>query len=184
MLFTKSFGALAATLLTSVSAMTAPEVVSNLNTITSQSQQLQGPANSINLLSGPLFLIGQGPFPQIVIGFTQIINTVTSDIQAMQGVQPFTVESDEESILMAFTTFVEVHQELLQIIIGKAGILNDLPLVGPPVAQVLRSLESVVDTIAFGLIDLVPDVAAPFTDQKNSLDVVIEQAINAYTPAV
>lgn len=29
--------------------------------------------------------------------------------------------------------------------IGKAGILNDLPLVGPPVAQVLRSLESVVD---------------------------------------
>jgi hypothetical protein len=63
MLFTKSFGALAATLLTSVSAMTAQEVVSNLNTITSQSQQLQGPANSINLLSGPLFLIGQGPFP-------------------------------------------------------------------------------------------------------------------------
>ena len=29
--------------------------------------------------------------------------------------------------------------------IGKAGILNDLPLVGPPVAQVLRSLEAVVD---------------------------------------
>ena len=63
MLFTKSFGAVAATLLASVSAMTAPEVVSNLNTITSESQQLQGPANSINLLSGPLFLIGQGPFP-------------------------------------------------------------------------------------------------------------------------
>ena len=41
---------------------------------------------------------------QIVVGFTQIINTVTSDIQAMQGVQPFTVQSDEESILNAFTT--------------------------------------------------------------------------------
>lgn len=163
--------------------MTAPEVVANINIITGQSQALQTPANQINLLSGPLFLIGLGPFPQIVVGFTQIVNTVSSDISAMQGTQPFSVLSDEQSILDAFTTFVQVHQELLNILIGKAGLLNDLPLVGPPVAQVLRSLEAVVDTIAFNLIDLVPDVAAPFTQQKNSLDVTIALAITTYTPA-
>lgn len=68
MLFTKSFVALTATLLTSVCAqMTAPQIVSNINIITGQSQALQAPANSINLLSGPLFLIGQGPFP---VGFS------------------------------------------------------------------------------------------------------------------
>ncbi|KAE9365475.1 hypothetical protein N431DRAFT_353383 [Stipitochalara longipes BDJ] len=183
--FTKAFAAITATFLTSVYAqMTAPQVVGNINVITGQSQALQAPANSINILSGPLFLIGLGPFPQIVVGFTQIVSTVTSDINAMAGVQPFSVLSDEQSILDAFTTFVEVHQELLNILIGKAGILNDLPLVGPPVAQVLRSLEAVVDTIAFGLIDLVPDVAAPFTNQKNSLDVTIGKAITAYTPIV
>lgn len=44
-------------------ALTAPQIVENINIITSLSQNLQGPANSINLLSGPLFLIGQGPFP-------------------------------------------------------------------------------------------------------------------------
>jgi len=183
--FTKSFVAITATLLTSVYAqMTAPEIVANINIITGQSQALQSPANSINLLSGPLFLIGQGPFPQIVVGFSQIVTTVTNDIQAMAGTPPFSVRSDEQSILDAFTTFVEVHQELLNILIGKSGILNDLPLVGPPVAQVLRSLEAVVDTIAFNLIDMVPDVAAPFTSQKNSLDVTIGQAITAYTPAI
>ncbi|PMD12183.1 UVI-1 protein [Hyaloscypha hepaticicola] len=182
--FTAGFVSITAALLTTVGAMTAPEVVANINIITGQSQALQAPANSINLLSGPLFLIGQGPFPQIVVGFSQIITTVTDDIQAMQGQQPFSVMSDEQSILDAFTTFVEVHQELLNILIGKAGILNDLPLVGPPVAQVLRSLEGVVDTIAFGLIAAVPDVSAPFTTQKNALDVTIGQAIAAYTPAV
>jgi len=44
-------------------AMTAQQVVDNINTITSMSQNLQGPANQINILSGALFLIGQGPFP-------------------------------------------------------------------------------------------------------------------------
>jgi hypothetical protein len=100
--FTKAFVAATATLLTSVYAqMTAPQIVSNINIITGQSQALQGPANSINLLSGPLFLIGQGPFPvsishfqhhprnfqltqqQIVVGFSEIVTTVTNDIQAM-----------------------------------------------------------------------------------------------------
>jgi hypothetical protein len=61
--FTAGFVAVTATLLTSVCAMTAPQVVANINIITGQSQALQAPANSINLLSGPLFLIGQGPFP-------------------------------------------------------------------------------------------------------------------------
>jgi hypothetical protein len=43
--------------------LTATQVVNNLNKITTLSQNLQSPANSINILSGPLFLIGQGPFP-------------------------------------------------------------------------------------------------------------------------
>jgi hypothetical protein len=64
MYFTKALVAITATLLTSVYAgMTAPQVVDNINIITGQSQALQAPANSINSLSGPLFLIGQGPFP-------------------------------------------------------------------------------------------------------------------------
>jgi hypothetical protein len=47
--------------------------------------------------------------------------------------------------LIAIYQFVEVHQALLNILIGKAGVLNDLPLIGPPMAQALRSVEAVVD---------------------------------------
>jgi hypothetical protein len=61
--FTKIFTASAALLISTAMSMTAPQIVANINIITGQSQALQAPANSINLLSGPLFLIGQGPFP-------------------------------------------------------------------------------------------------------------------------
>jgi len=64
--FTKIIAAVAsAAVFTSVASarMTAPEIVSNINIITGMSQSLQAPASSINTLSGPLFLIGQGPFP-------------------------------------------------------------------------------------------------------------------------
>lgn len=66
MQFTKIIAAVAsAAVFTSVASarMTAPEIVSNINIITGMSQSLQAPASSINTLSGPLFLIGQGPFP-------------------------------------------------------------------------------------------------------------------------
>jgi hypothetical protein len=46
-----------------VSALTPAEVVTNIQILTTKSQQLQGPANSITIVNGPLIIIGQGPFP-------------------------------------------------------------------------------------------------------------------------
>ena len=43
--------------------LTAPAVVTNINIVTQKSQDLQTPANQINVLSPALFLVGQGPFP-------------------------------------------------------------------------------------------------------------------------
>ncbi len=84
-----------------------------------------------------------------------------------QATKPFTVKSDEDSILATFTTvnytmlptqsnltisnrrlgtqFVRVHQELLNIMIGKSNLLDQIPFIGGPIASVLRSIESVVD---------------------------------------
>jgi len=46
-----------------VLALTAQEIVGNINELTTLSQALQAPAQSITILNGPLILIGQGPFP-------------------------------------------------------------------------------------------------------------------------
>ncbi len=53
-----------------------------------------------------------------------------------------------------------VFQALLNILIGKAGILEQVPLVGGPVAAVLRSVEAIIDvSLPF----------TPFVDQQMTL---------------
>lgn len=48
---------------TVLGATTPAQTVANIRTLTTKSQALQGPASSINILNGPLIVIGQGPFP-------------------------------------------------------------------------------------------------------------------------
>jgi hypothetical protein len=76
--------------------------------------------------------------------------------------------------------FVVVHQELLKILIGKSGLLEGIFL--GPVAAVLRTLESVVDTLAFGIIDSAPVCEATATTDKSNLDDTLGKAVCAYTP--
>ena len=76
--------------------------------------------------------------------------------------------------------FVTVHQQLLATIIGKHGLLSLTPFT-QPVAQVLRVLEGGVDTLAFGIIDSVPTCAQDATQNKNSLDRTLEDAVNEYS---
>jgi len=161
------------------------DVVDALNTLTTKSQSCQGPANQINIINVALAVTGQGPIPQVIVRLTDIITTVGSTIGSLAGTQPFTVKADEDAIITALTTFVQVHQALLNILIGKAGLVpNLLPFVGPPLAAVLRNLESVVDTFAFELIDLVPDNGTDATKQKDSLDVTISGAIDAWSGSI
>jgi hypothetical protein len=45
--------------------------------------------------------------------------------------------------------FITVHQELLSILTGKAGLFSDIPFIGAPVAQALRQIEDVVDVSTY-----------------------------------
>jgi len=73
-----------------------------------------------------------------------------------------------------------VHQELLKTIIGKHGLLSLTPFT-QPIAAVLRTLEGVVDTLAFGIIDSVPTCAQDATQNKNSLDSTLSDAQDTYS---
>lgn len=73
-----------------------------------------------------------------------------------------------------------MHQELLKIVIGKSGLLEGIFL--GPVAAVLRSLEGVIDTLSFGVIDSAPVCEAAATTDKSHLDDILGKAVCAYTP--
>ncbi|MCJ1405610.1 hypothetical protein MMC11_008838 [Xylographa trunciseda] len=165
--------------------LVSTDVCTAIDVLTAKSQSCQGPANQINIVNVALAVSGFGPIPVVIARLTDIVTTAGTIISQLSGTQPFSVKSDEDAIVKSLTTFVQVHQALLNILIGKAGLVpNLIPFVGPPLAQVLRQLESVVDTIAFELIDLVPDDATDATNQKDSLDVTITNAINSWNGGI
>jgi hypothetical protein len=106
--------------------------------------------------------IGRGPFPEIITGFVDIVSTATTAISQMDGMAPVAAGAGSDKIYDAFREvrfpthfantanitfqqFVRVHQALLNILIGKAGLFETVPYIGQPLAQVLRQVEGVVD---------------------------------------
>jgi hypothetical protein len=85
-----------------LAALSPAQVVSNIKMLTQKSQALQAPAQSITIINGPLIIIGQGPFPQLIVGFTDIVSTVTTSIAQMQGSAPVTKAADATAIYDAF----------------------------------------------------------------------------------
>ncbi|GAW15451.1 hypothetical protein ANO14919_048600 [Xylariales sp. No.14919] len=180
MLFTKIFAAGVAMAATAMGALSPQQIADGLKAVTKLSQDLQQPAQSITIVNAPLIVIGQGPFPGIIAGFTQIVTTATVTISQLDGTGPVTNTADADLIFNAFRGFVRVHQELLNILIGKAGILTKVPIIGQPVATVLRQVEGVVDTIAITLIDLVESRAKDLTSEANNLGGTLDLAIQEY----
>jgi len=95
---------------------------------------------------------------------------------------PLTTDADATAVANAFRSFIRVHQVLLNILIGKAGLFQTVPFIGAPVAAVLRQVENVVDTIAFGLIDIIqpPTQRNQVSSDANSLSGSIDTAIGKY----
>ncbi|KAI0816157.1 hypothetical protein GGR55DRAFT_222086 [Xylaria sp. FL0064] len=174
-------------------ALTPQQIADGINLVTQKSQALQAPAQSITILNAPLVAIGQGPLAQIVTGFTDIVSTANTLISQLPGTQPIQKRGEPEHprdlsargpdadlVFQAFRQFVAVHQALLNILIGKAGLLEKIPVVGEPVATALRAVEGVVDTIAIDLIDLLQAHAPDVTSDANSLDNTLQLAISKY----
>jgi hypothetical protein len=73
----------------------------------------------------------------IVITSTKLTAEITADTTTYKG-------SEATAIAGAFNSFVKALHSLLSILIGKASFLNQVPLIGPPVAAILKSIEGVV----------------------------------------
>ncbi|KAI0407190.1 hypothetical protein F4802DRAFT_595416 [Xylaria palmicola] len=192
MLFSKIFTGVAMAA-TAMAAATPQQIADGIKSITQKSQALQAPAQSITILNAPLIIIGQGPFPQLITGFTDIVSTAAALAAQLPGTEPVQRRGEKEHardlsprgpdadlIFNAFREFVRVHQALLNILIGKAGLLAKIPIIGQPVATVLRQVENVVDTIAISLINLVQARANDLTSEANSLGNTLDLTISKY----
>ncbi|RWA14324.1 hypothetical protein EKO27_g816 [Xylaria grammica] len=193
--FSKIFAGLAMAS-SAMAALSPQQIADGIKSITTKSQALQAPAQSITILNAPLIAIGQGPFPTLIAGFQDIVSTGNTLIAQLAGTGPITKRDEKEHardlsprgpdadlVFGAFREhlqFVAVHQALLNILIGKAGLLEKIPIIGQPVATVLRAVEGVVDTIAIDLIGLTQSRANDLTSDANSLDNTLQLTISKY----
>jgi len=161
-------------------ALTAKQMSDNLKMLTNKSMALQRPAQTITIISGPLIVVGLGPFPEIIKGFTEIVTITTTAVAQMQGTPKFGTQAEVTLVADSLRTFVKVHQDLLNILIGKAGLFNTVPFIGAPVAFTLRQLEGVVDTVALMLINLAEDFTSDIANQAGSLSGTITLTIDSY----
>jgi hypothetical protein len=83
-------------------AITPTQVVDNIKTLTAKSQALQAPAQSISIINGPLVIIGQGPFPKIIVGFQDIVVTGTTYISQMGDMANVPAGKQSDDIYDAF----------------------------------------------------------------------------------
>jgi hypothetical protein len=124
---------------------------------------------------------------KIAEGFSVIIKTVIEASAALApgtSANPSPLDDDAaKTVVKTLTTFVQVHQALLNTVIGKHGLLTLIPFF-EPIRLALVQLELVVDTFAFNLINLIPTQQPAASLQVASLDVTIRDAVNTYSSPV
>ncbi|KAF7540209.1 hypothetical protein G7054_g1608 [Neopestalotiopsis clavispora] len=171
--------------------MSASQVTANIDAVTQMSSDTNNIAQSISLTN----LFSTTPdcldvtdvekcladVGEIVEDPGEILGTKRSVKASKKTRRQFTSFSDveQQAICASFKDFVTIHQQLLNIVIGKHGLLSQTPFTAP-MAAVLRTLEGAVDTLAFGVIDLVPTCAQGATQNLNSLDTTLNDAITTY----
>ncbi|KAK8169761.1 hypothetical protein IWX90DRAFT_383186, partial [Phyllosticta citrichinensis] len=122
------------------------------------------------------------PLTDLLRGLREVISTLTPAVPRITVLPPFPPGCDTDAIVVALTSFVRVHQALLNIIIGRSGLLEtrQFNTVGSTIAAVLRGVEGVVDQLAFALIDLIPARSECAKGQKSAIDGTLDEAIDAY----
>lgn len=81
---------------------TPSQVVSYIQDLTQKSQALQDPANSISTINGPLLVVGQGPYPEIIKGLTDIVSSSTTTISHMRDMPPIAAGAQSDAVFDGF----------------------------------------------------------------------------------
>ncbi|KAJ6477217.1 hypothetical protein DFH09DRAFT_1379429 [Mycena vulgaris] len=160
-----------------LAALTRKNVVTNIGIVTTVSRDINTVVSTLSTSTTGPDVVTMGN--TLVGQFNVIISNLTADTTAMKATPPFTAKADCDAIVLALDTFVKVHQDLLATVFGKHSILAEFAVTAP-VAAVLQTLEGIIDTFAFAMIDLIPCGTDSVTNGKNGLDASVEKTIKLY----
>lgn len=123
----------------------AEDVIDAINKVTLLSQNLQAAAKQIGGSASKhrrsntdLDLEARQfnrPIIQVASGLRDVVTTLTISIPRITVLPPFDPGDASDAIVIALISFVRVHQALLNILIGRAGLLSDFPFADADVAE-------------------------------------------------
>ncbi|KAK3389108.1 UVI-1 protein [Sordaria brevicollis] len=162
-------------------ATTVEESVNIVGDLSRKAQALQSPAQQISILNGPLIIVGQGPFPAIIQGFTEIINAADAFANKYGEGETVFDEAGCSDITTSYKQFTRVNQQLMNILIGKAGLFSTVPIIGQPVQAVLRQVEVRYDALGIFFVGQCEgkgnaDIESNFQELRKT----VTAAVNAY----
>jgi hypothetical protein len=78
------------------------QIVDNLKSLTDKNKNLQAPAQSITIVNGPLIIVGQGPFPEIIKGLTDLVSTGTEHASQIKDMDPIAAGAESDNVFNAY----------------------------------------------------------------------------------
>ncbi|KAI2622451.1 hypothetical protein GGR54DRAFT_64564 [Hypoxylon sp. NC1633] len=177
----------------------AQSIISLINGVAIASQKLQNAVRQIGTKKTRGLEPRVSIYADIITPLRDIASTLSFGLPAIQVLAPFPPGCNSDTIVVALIDFVRIHQALLEILIGRAGLFSFSPFhmvepedtpdldgeeffnpLGTVIAGVLRVIETGVDAIAFSLINLIPTRQACIQQQKVTIDGTLKDAIAAY----
>ncbi|KAB2569120.1 hypothetical protein DBV05_g12203 [Lasiodiplodia theobromae] len=127
----------------------AEDVIDAINKVTLLSQNLQAAAKQIggsaskhrrntDVDSSTTDLEARQfntPIIQVASGLRDVVTTLTISIPRITVLPPFDPGDASDAIVIALISFVRVHQALLNILIGRAGLISNFPFADADVAE-------------------------------------------------
>ncbi|OBT59664.1 hypothetical protein VE04_00089 [Pseudogymnoascus sp. 24MN13] len=116
----------------------------------------------------------------IISGFSDQVQIGNTLIELLDNGFTELTRADEDLVFYAYEEFSRAEKTTLNILIVKAGITEQVPMVGPPVAAVLRQVKEVVASISNTLIQNIQSRAKDFESEAKSLGDTLDLAISKY----
>ncbi|KAI1389853.1 uncharacterized protein F4822DRAFT_428194 [Hypoxylon trugodes] len=177
----------------------AQQVIDLINEVAIASQKLQSAAKLIGGKRTRGVEARFDPLTDVIPPLEDIASTLTFGLPTIKALPAFPAGCNSDTIVVALIDFVRIHQALLEIFIGRSGLLSfsfvennpehavrtdaaqKFPNpIGVAIAGALRAIETGVDALAFSLIGLIPTRQSCLKQQQASIDKTLKDAINAY----
>jgi len=155
---------------------TTSQIVTDINVIAAAAGSLNSQLGALTPDSSPADV--QSAAQSTAAGLSTMVNDFNADTTATGGCSTLS-SADSQTVADAFDSLSTATRQMLSTLAGKHSIFAQFG-VAAPITSSLRSLEAVLDSYTFTLIQVAPSQQGAITTDKDAVDTTLGSAIALY----